>query len=386
MNSERETAMTDSPCVLIAAGGSGGHMYPAGAYARALAAARPQWRVILVTDERSGAFFAHKPDGIATVRTIGAQPFLGMKSLLSPSFWAGLFGSFSRSGRILKETGPHLVVGFGGYASFPVVAAAVWQRRKTVVHEQNRVPGLANRVLAFWVRKVAYSLPPARPLGGRGVIAGFPVREGLKRIGRHEAALKLGFHPDRRVLLVFGGSRGSRFLNRLCVELVRRHGEALADRWQVVLIRGTSGAGMDSADMGSRLRHKVLDYAQDMGLLYSAADLVLSRAGSSTLHELAVYGKGAVLVPYPGARGHQVENALWVSRRGGAQMVVEAQMHADRLLEILRKADACPEAFAARGRALSGILKTDGAQELVKLTVEMTGNEKTYCGVCRGTL
>jgi UDP-N-acetylglucosamine--N-acetylmuramyl-(pentapeptide) pyrophosphoryl-undecaprenol N-acetylglucosamine transferase len=211
-----------------------------------------------------------------------------------------------------------VVVGMGGYVSVPVALAALRSRRPLVLHEQNAVPGLANRTLARPARTIALAFAEARrafPRNTRTVVTGNPVREAILAVPdrREELALEsrreLGLGP-RRTVVVFGGSQGALHLNGTVVEaLARLEREDL----QVLLLTGPAHAGaMQAAVAGSGpIPVRVLGFLERMELAYAVADLVVARSGATTVAELAVCGVPSILVPYPYATGrHQEAGAL----------------------------------------------------------------------------
>lgn len=238
--------------------------------------------------------------------------------------------------RWMGQARPDVVIGFGGYVSIPVGLAAVLRGIPLVLHEQNSVPGLANRVLSRWACRVGVTYEESIPFlshPSRAVVTGNPVRQDVLSSEREKGRSALGVPGDALLLLAFGGSRGARHLNSALVNLSRELLER--DRLHVVLIAGPAEADSVSealaaagGDGGGRWR--VLEYVSDMGSAIAAADLVVARAGATSIAELTALGAPAVLVPYPYATDdHQTKNAATMVAHGAAVLVSDADLDSD---------------------------------------------------------
>jgi UDP-N-acetylglucosamine--N-acetylmuramyl-(pentapeptide) pyrophosphoryl-undecaprenol N-acetylglucosamine transferase len=236
----------------------------------------------------------------------------------------------------------------GGYVSVPVALAALRSRRPLVLHEQNAVPGLANRLLARPARTVALAFAEAGrmlPRSARTVVTGNPVREEIlavaterDRLGK-EAVEELELENDRRTVVVFGGSQGALHVNRAVVDAVSR---LARDDLQLVLLTGRAHADAVRASIGGSppVPVRVIAFLERMDLAYAVADLVVARAGATTIAEIAVSGVPSILVPYPYATGrHQEANARALQRAGGASVlmddVLDGAVLADRIGALL---------------------------------------------------
>ncbi len=264
--------------------------------------------------------------------------------------------------RVLHDR-PDVVVGFGGYVCIPVGLAAALTRTPLVLHEQNSVPGLANRFLARWADVVAVTYPGSTAYLARAaqvVETGNPVRPAILVADRERGREALGVPQEAVVLLVFGGSRGSRHINEAVV--AAREGILAVPGVHVVHITGRDehdavvsalGGGDTACD-----RYHLHDYVDDMGSVLAAADLVVSRAGATSIAEITALGRPAVLIPYPYATDdHQTLNARAVTERGGAVMIEDDRLDSDDFVgtvtTILRDAEmraTMAAASAALGR------------------------------------
>jgi UDP-N-acetylglucosamine--N-acetylmuramyl-(pentapeptide) pyrophosphoryl-undecaprenol N-acetylglucosamine transferase len=264
----------------------------------------------------------------------------------------------------------------GGYGTVPPVLAAKALGVPYVLLEQNARPGKANRFLAPGAHRVYVQWAAARSVfpgvGARVVVTGSPLREGLRRVPREEALARFGLRPDRPVVAVVGGSQGAEALNRGVVEGLN----GTAARLQLIHVSGgkeqSDRVRAAYAEKGARAA--VLDFCPDMDRLYSAADLVVSRAGALAIAEIAAFGVPAVLVPIPKSSGdHQRENARAVAKAGGALLLEERDGLASRLAPVLRRlADGDP-AFQEMKLRLKPFAKPDAADAVWSDLRELVG-------------
>jgi UDP-N-acetylglucosamine--N-acetylmuramyl-(pentapeptide) pyrophosphoryl-undecaprenol N-acetylglucosamine transferase len=315
--------------VVIAGGGSAGHVEPALAIADALRAAEPSMQITLL-GTAEGLESRLVPARGYPLRVIGRVP---LPRRLTPALFSvptRAWRAVREAGRVLDETAAEVVVGVGGYVAFPAYLAARKRRCGIVVHEANPLPGLANRVGARLTRHVAISVP-GTPLA-HGVLTGIPLRRSLLTLDRAglraESRASFGLEPDRPTLLVFGGSQGARRINDAAVGSAR----ALTDAGiQVLHAAGAAGAPGVQAELPTDLAapYVVLPYIDDMGAAYAAADLALCRSGAMTCAELAAVGLPAIFVPLPIGNGEQRINAEHAVRAGRAVMVSDGELTAD---------------------------------------------------------
>jgi UDP-N-acetylglucosamine--N-acetylmuramyl-(pentapeptide) pyrophosphoryl-undecaprenol N-acetylglucosamine transferase len=311
--------------VVVAGGGTAGHIYPAVALAAALV---PDEVVFLGTSR--GAEAELVPRAGFPLSTIEVSGFDRSRPLT-------IFATAARATKAVVEARavfggiqPRVVVGMGGYVSLPAVLAARSKGIPVVLHEQNIVLGLANRAARPLAKVVAVSFEESlADAGRRGVFVGNPVRPELTHLDR-DPARKAAYpaydlDPDRKTLLVFGGSQGARRLNEAALGLTRIWAER--DDVQVLHIAGRVEAPKFTQRVAeeapSRLVYRVVDYVEDMSGPYSVADLAICRGGASTVAELGVVGIPAIIVPYPYHRDRQQERHGRVLERAGAAMVLD---------------------------------------------------------------
>ncbi len=329
--------------IAIAAGGTGGHVFPARAFAARLAARGEA--AIAVTDRRGAAFAGEAP-----VHTIRAGPPRSLRGLLQLGL--GVFDAR----RVLARTRSCAVVGFGGYPSAPTVLAARWLGLTTVLHEQNALLGRTNRLLARSRVKVAAGYPG---VGDR--LVGNPVRPEIAALRDRAYAPPAPGEPLR--LLVFGGSQGARLFSEALPEALG----PLAGR--VALRQQCRAEDLEAAREAYRRRgvEACLEpFIEDMAGALGAAHLVIARAGASTVAELAAAGRPAILAPYPHATDdHQSANAQAVVEAGGGWLLPDRDFTPDRLRELVEACLAEPERLARAAANARQFGRPDAADALV---------------------
>ena len=307
--------------LLLAGGGTGGHLFPAVALAEQLRAEDPGSEVLFVGTER-GLEFRLLPELGWPLRTIPMSGWAGLGFAARLKALVRLGSSLSMARRIIREFGPDVVVGVGGYASVPVLLAARVSGVPYLIHEQNAWPGLANRLLGRWAQRVCLSFAEAAQ-GFRRVpvmVTGNPVRAAM------EQCPELPEGPPR--LLVFGGSHGARAINRAMLEALPQ-----LQRWRGTLHIGHQAGNADVTMVRGGYQTagwqgvEVQPFITDMAAAYAGSSLVVCRAGATTLAELTACGRPAVLIPYPyAANNHQVANATALAVKGAAIMIEERHL------------------------------------------------------------
>jgi UDP-N-acetylglucosamine--N-acetylmuramyl-(pentapeptide) pyrophosphoryl-undecaprenol N-acetylglucosamine transferase len=309
--------------ILIATGGTGGHIYPALATAQALQ--RRGVEVVFI-----GAFGASEEKvrdaGFACI-SIAASGFVSRGVVQKIAALGSMAVALCRCIGIVRRTRPDAALGFGGYSSFPAVAASILCGVPAMLHEQNAFPGEANKLLGKFVRRVAVGFKDALTCfpSDKVVWTGNPLRPFDVSIPRATAHMELGLDPALCTILVFGGSQGSRAINGQVVDVFAHAPEGV--ELQVIHITGKN----DFSSVKDRYRALgvkalVREYMDHIALAYAAADLVVGRSGAGTVTELGLLGVPAVLIPYPGARDHQKYNARVLERCGTASIIEEKSL------------------------------------------------------------
>ncbi|AGL02980.1 undecaprenyldiphospho-muramoylpentapeptide beta-N-acetylglucosaminyltransferase [Desulfoscipio gibsoniae] len=330
---------------IISGGGTGGHIYPALAIAGGLKQRYPGCAVMYIGTNRGleSDIVPRAGYEFHAVRAVGIKRSLSWHNLKVPwEAWSG----YREARRLVRNFAPQAVVGTGGYVCGPVVLAAARMKVPTLIHEQNALPGITNRILSRVVNRVAVTFEDALTFfPGRApvCITGLPVRAEIISAERERAREKFGVQPGELLVLSFGGSQGARTLNRAVAQSLKY----LASIPELRLLHITGSGQYDQfMDMlqgegqGNDLPDNVtvVSYMYDMPEAMAAADLVVSRAGAATLAEITVRGLPALLVPFPYATGnHQEHNARALVSRGAAEMVLDADFTGGELVERIKQ-------------------------------------------------
>lgn len=319
--------------VLISGGGTGGHIFPALSIADAVKRSYPDAKILFVGAENR---MEMKRVPAAGYDIIGL-PVAGFdRKRLWRNFavLCKLLRSLLRARKIVRNFKPDIAIGVGGYASGPTLKAAQRAGVPTLLQEQNSFAGVTNKLLAAKADSICVAYPgmerffPAEKI----VMTGNPVRKSLfdNTMTSQEAKAALGFDPDRRLVLVTGGSLGARTLNNAMIEAIES-GAAEKVNFQILWQCGGADAERCKAAVAHRLPSNVIltDFISDMAVAYRAAELVVARAGAGTISELELLGKPAILIPSPNvSEDHQRHNAEALSTRGAADMVLDVDAQA----------------------------------------------------------
>ncbi|MDQ0320941.1 UDP-N-acetylglucosamine--N-acetylmuramyl-(pentapeptide) pyrophosphoryl-undecaprenol N-acetylglucosamine transferase [Pararhizobium capsulatum DSM 1112] len=357
--------------IMLAAGGTGGHLFPAEALAHELKALG--WSVHLVTDSRAERFAGKFPaDEIHVVpsATIGSKnPVKVARSLWT--LWSGI----RAAKRLMAKVRPAVVVGFGGYPTVPPLLAATGMGIPSVIHEQNAVMGRANKALANKVKAIAGGFLPETngPYAAKTVTTGNPVRPAVLE------AAKVAYQPsgageDFR-LVVFGGSQGAQYFSKSVPTAI-----SLLDADLQKRLRLTQQARLEDMEMVSAcsarldLKADIAPFFTDMAERIGKAHLVICRSGASTVSEISVIGRPAILVPYPYALDHdQAANAAALAATGGAKVIAQADLSAEKLSRILTNAMTNPESLVQMAENAKRAGKPDAARLLATMVEAIAG-------------
>ena len=358
--------------VALTTGGTGGHMFPAQAVARELLGRGVE--VMLITDRRGGGFGADSAqDDLAQVEChqvnaggiAGGSPLKKAKSLLSLAL-----GTL-QARRLLKRRGARVVVGFGSYASVPAVMAGASLGTRIVLHEQNAVLGRANRLLARHAALLATSFDhvEAVPAASRARIrvTGNPVRNAIVELGQRPFSLP--GDDERLSLLVTGGSQGAQVFNTLVPKAIGYLPAALRQRLKVT--QQTPGPEWESVAQAydqTGVEAVTAPFFEDLPQRLAAAQLVICRAGASTVAELTAAGRPAILVPYPHATDdHQSANARALAEAGGAWVMPQSALDPKGLADRLQSLLSAPSLLARAAQCARSMARTQAALHLADL-------------------
>jgi UDP-N-acetylglucosamine--N-acetylmuramyl-(pentapeptide) pyrophosphoryl-undecaprenol N-acetylglucosamine transferase len=346
--------------LLIAAGGTGGHIFPGIAVAEAFQGLDEDNQVLFVGTEY-GMEKRIMPARGFRLLMIAGRPFLGTSITNKVGAVSSILKGVDTAMTIIRNEKPDAIIGMGGFTCVPVMLAALLLRRPAFLHEQNVYPGLANRRLSPYVRATFTSFDATKAyLKGNLIHTGNPVRKTLRV-----------FAPPEKTngafgVFVFGGSRGAHSINEAVVSLLPQ----LADLKDTVLYHQTGTDDYEQAKKvygSSGLSNEVFPFTDRMEKYYGLSDLVIARAGAATVFELAYFKRPAILVPYPFSAGnHQLKNASYVAEKGGGYVIENDQLTGGTLLETLRGLYEHRERLVAMGENMGSIYMKDAEQAIAK--------------------
>lgn len=355
--------------LILTTGGTGGHIFPALAVAEAVGQQEPDCQILFVGGdrgpERRWVEQAHIPFVALPARGVLGR---GIKSL-GTVFW--LTRSFFKAWKLLREQKPDVVLGLGGYAGFTCTLAAAFMGIPTAIHEQNSVPGVTNNILARWVDRIFVSFPDMdapRFSGQNVVVTGNPIRSTIGQL-RDEKRLA------GRNILILGGSQGAQALNALML----RELEAFKSRG-IQIWHQTGREEFEKIQQVYAEKYpeaRVSAFIDDMQGAYRFADLVICRAGATTLAEVTAAGKASILVPFPYAiHDHQLKNARYLERAGAALVFQQSQLAELHLAAAVEDLLHMPERLAKMGRLARELGKPDAGSSIVKELVDLVRQKK----------
>ncbi len=346
--------------LVIAGGGTGGHLFPGVAIAQAFVEREAGNEVLFIGTER-GIEARVLAGGAFPLRTIQALPLKG-RSLLGKmrSVWS-IPVAIAEAYSVLRDFRPQAVLGVGGYASGPTLIAAFLLGTKRAIHEQNVIPGMTNRILKWFSQRIFVSFEETKKYlpGGKTVVTGNPIRreifQGMEK--------KKG---DRFTLLIFGGSAGAHRINEAMVEALGLLQEIRS------FLRFFHQTGKEDADWVLKVYQEkgfdavVKPFFEDMATYYQRSDLIVSRSGASTVAELAVCGKAAILIPYPyAAHNHQLINAQKLVDLGAARMIQDRELDGRSLARTIHHLYDHPEERTRMEEQIRQVGRPRAAQQIV---------------------
>lgn len=329
--------------VILSGGGTGGHVYPALAIAFALKEKIPSVEYLYVGTSKGFEAELVPRYGIefASVNVEGLPRKMSFRFFSSA---VKLGRGIWESKKILDNFSPKLIIATGGYACGPIAFLAARRGVKLIVHEQNVVPGLTNRVLAKKADLICATFKDSLkyfPKNKNIVVTGLPVRPEIISTSRKEGAEKLGIDPAKFIILIVGGSRGAEKINEAMLDVIKYYGND--PNIQIVHVTGEAGyerflSNLDEAKITEKLKNVyIVPYMHEINNALGCADLVIGRAGASFISELTAKGVAAVLIPYPYAsNNHQEYNALSLVRNNAAVMIKDGDLNGQVLLEEIK--------------------------------------------------
>ncbi|MBN9221224.1 MAG: undecaprenyldiphospho-muramoylpentapeptide beta-N-acetylglucosaminyltransferase [Mesorhizobium sp.] len=368
--------------ILLCAGGTGGHLFPAEALAHELI--ERGWAVHLATDDRAERFAGNFP--AAAIHPIQSAT-MGSKNPIAVlgAFWK-IWRGVRQASAIIARIKPEAVVGFGGYPTLPPLYAATRRKVPTLIHEQNAVMGRANRALSGPVDAIAGGFLPqdSSAAGAKTVTTGNPVRPAVLEAAGTPYAPSVADQPFR--LLVFGGSQGAQFFSDAMPAAIALLSDVQRGRLSITQQARADDVGrVKEAYAALGVSVEVSPFFNDMAARMAAAHLVISRSGASTVSEIAVIGRPALLVPYPYALDHdQAANAAALAAAGGGEVHPQSTLSPERIAALIGALMDQPERLAAMAAAAKSVGRPDAARLLADLT-EAIASRKTVSDFRKGT-
>ncbi len=369
--------------VIFTCGGTGGHISPALAVANLLKERHPEARILFVgaEDGMEKDLVPRAGFQLETVRISNFQRKLSPKGIVHNVKSLHYMMSSRRSAdRIIREFQPDVIVGTGGYASYPMLRQGAKHRIPTALHESNAVPGLTTRLVMEQVDQVMVSFEESRknyPHPDQVRVVGMPVRSKFFFTDKKAARKQLGL-DDRPVVVSFWGSLGAREMNRMIARFMAKNVEdglpfqhihaagSYGWRWMPEYVReqGVDLKATSSIDMR--------EFIYDMPTVMAAADLVICRAGAATIAEVAAAGKPAIFVPSPNVTdNHQEKNARIIEHQGGAVVLRESECSGDVLYDTAKKLLTDSDALGKMGHAAEALAVPDSAERILNIMMEL---------------
>ncbi len=364
--------------IVFAGGGTGGHVFPSLAIAHELKKTIADVRITFVGTVKGieAKIIPQKGYDIKFIRSeglLGKNVFKTTRSILKVPL--SLIDSF----RILKEIKPELVFGVGGYSSGPVLLCAKLMGIPTIIHEQNSIPGLTNKVLGRFVDIIAVTYHESIKFFSKEktYLTGNPVREEIVKGNRERGYKTFSLEKDLFTIFVFGGSSGASHINHAVSEALG-YLEPFKDRIQ--FLHQTGDRDFDPMKDVYRLKEfkgTVIPFAYEMADAYAVADLIISRAGATTLAELNACGKAAILVPYPYSAGnHQEINARKLWDIGAAQMIFDKDLNGKTLSDMIKHLIENPDAVGKMGRMSKSLGSREASSKIIDLVMGLVKKKR----------
>ena len=350
--------------IIIACGGTGGHLFPGVAVAQELKSRGHEVK-LLISQKKVDAQASEKYKNLDfdTVPAVAKPRTLSLKMI--PFAWK-MWKTIGQCKRMHREFGTDAVIGMGGFTSLAPVLAGHKMGAKAYVHDSNALPGKANRLTAKWCDKVFIGFEEARKFFPKSEVelTGTPVRDEIRSLpNRNDAAEKLGVDPALKTVLVMGGSQGAKRLNSLIVEASKAMPAV-----QFLQITGNGDYERVKAELGDTRQHKLLAFCDDMAAAYAVSDLAVMRSGASSLTELSYVGMASILVPYPtAADDHQTRNAEVFEKVDAALLRKESDLDAGSLVADLTAVLDDTERLVNMAAAAEGLSVKDAAERICKV-------------------
>lgn len=349
--------------LLIAGGGTGGHVFPALAIAEELKSRDAKHEVLFIGTE-TGFEAKIIPQKNFPLKTIPRTPLVGLslKDKLKSIF--KLREAISHSKKIIQEFNPDAILGVGGYASAPAVFAGSRMKKKTYLLEQNATPGITNRVLSYFADYVFVSFESTKNYFPKQdcELTGNPVRKEFLNVASQKISKK---EEDPLCLFIMGGSQGAHIINITVIETLPRFKE-LPHKLKIIHQTGKEDFEMVKKEYAEKgVSAQILPFVEDMAAYLGMADFVIGRAGAGTVSELIVTHTPSILIPYTYAKSHQIYNAKELEKKGAARIVAQQDLSEEKLFNIIKQMMIYPQVLEKMKEALTGFHWGNPAEKIV---------------------
>lgn len=369
--------------IIISGGGTGGHIFPAVSIANAIKEMLPETEILFVGAE-GRMEMQRVPAAGYPIKGLPVAGFDRKNLFKNIPVLIKLFKSQRMARKIIKSFRPHAAVGVGGYASGPTLKVAGSMGIPTLLQEQNSYAGVTNKLLAKQAEKICVAYEGMERFFDKEkiILTGNPVRQGLRSpsIGHQEAVRSFGLDPDKKTVLILGGSLGARTINQCLMQnLDKVKNSGIQFIWQTGKIYIEEARSV-VAQAGELPMLHVTDFISDMATAYSAADLIISRAGAGSISEFCLLGKPVILIPSPNvAEDHQTKNALALVNKNAALYVKDAEAK-DLLIDKAIETVNHPELLKNLSKNISKLAFTDSANVIAKEVIKLAEQYKKEHG------
>lgn len=363
--------------ILIAGGGTGGHIYPAIAIANKIKEQHQDWEILFVGTKR-GLEYKLVPEAgykIEIVRVSGFRRKLGLDTLKSVQ---DLFAGLRDARRVIKTFKPDIVIGTGGYVCGPILWIAAMMQIKTIIHEQNVIPGVTNKILGKFVDRIMVSFEDSKKHfnhSSKIVVTGNPIRKEFIHFDRMKCRSNLNIQDDRMLIMSFGGSRGAEKINQVMKTVVKRLNNK--DELQLIHITGSSHyesfmKDLENENISIGKNIIIKPYAHDMPALMGACDLVICRSGAITLAEITAMGLPSILIPSPYVtNNHQEHNGRVLEKNGAAVLLLERELNDKNIVALLNRFMKEKDRLKEMGEKSRLLAKTDATDMIYSNIIEL---------------
>ncbi len=362
--------------MLIAGGGTGGHVYPGIAIAKEIKSIEPDTEILFVGTEKGLENKIVPKEGfeLKTIRSKG----INRKSIVDNIKTLNVnIAGLRDAKKIVKDFKPDIAIGTGGYVTGPVILTCARSKVKTMIHESNVIPGVTNKILSRFVDIIAVSYEDTKSyfkgVDNKIMVTGNPVRKDLFLYGKFESKHSLGFDTQLPLIVSVGGSRGAKNINSAVLNYIN---EILPSNIQFLFITGDNQYNeiVDQINIESHKNLKITSYAYNMPQIYAAADLIICRAGAMTISEISASGRPSILIPSPYvAENHQEYNAKALERAGSAKIILEKNLNAEVLNDYITELICDKKRLNEMGEKAKLLSKPDALNKITKLIYELTG-------------